>query len=96
MMREDNAVQLIEVALDDVRDAIYSNGYPELDGLENQLMHAENVLMKMLADIEHGRELSDQGGLGHAVVDQWPLTSGVSEAVCAAVHEYERVRTRAT
>ena len=81
--------ELIQHALDEVRIAIYEAKYQELAEHQSQLMRAESELMEMLADVEDRRVMMDRSGLAHMVVDSWPLPHPVSEAVIAAVQEYE-------
>lgn len=83
------AAELIQHALDEVRTAMYEAQYPELSEHQNQLMRAENELMEMVADIEERRVMTNRSGLAHMVVDSWPLPHPVSDAVVAAVQNYE-------
>ena len=83
------AAELIQHALDKVRIAIYEAKYPELLKHQNQLIRAESELMEMAADIEERRVMTNRSGLAHMVVDSWPLSHPVSDAVVAAVQSYE-------
>ena len=84
--------ELIQHALDEVRIAIYEAKYQELAEHQTQLMRAESELMEMLADVEERRVVTNRSGLAHMVVDSWPLSHPVSEAVVAAVQEFENRR----
>lgn len=79
----------IEHALDEIRAAIYEDGYKEFAKHQSQLMRAESELMEMLVDIQEERMMTNRHGLAHMVVDSWPLSHRVSEAVVAAVQAYE-------
>ncbi len=86
------AMQVIETALAGVRDELakHQTGSGTVS-TPDQLRHFEVVLEGMLEDLRQDRFDDERIGLGHAVVDSWPLDHDLTNRICAAVQAYKKL-----